>query len=229
MLYIVSTPIGNLDDLSIRQGKTLISSDYILAEDTRSAFTLLQAIKKKFPQLNNLNKNPKLISYYKEKELEKLPEIINLLKKNKNISLISQSGTPLISDPGFLLVSYCLKKNLPITVIPGSTAFINALILSGFDPNQFMFLGFLPKKTNEKIKLFKNLKIIKNLFPKICFIFYESPLRVNESFQCFKKLNWNPDIVIARELTKKFEEVFQGKPENFINKKFKGEIVLLIK
>ena len=143
MLYVVATPIGNLDDLSIRQAKTLATSDIILAEDTRSAHTLLDAIKKRFILPVTCST---VWSYYKEKEFEKLPEIIELLKQNKNISLISEAGTPLISDPGYLLVKNCIQRNLPMTVIPGASAITTALIYSGFNPHQHMFFGFFPKK-----------------------------------------------------------------------------------
>lgn len=235
MLNIVSTPIGNLEDLSIRQAKTLISSDIILAEDTRSARILLDFIKKTFPQLLTANHQLlkiKLISYYKEKEFEKLPEIIKYLKENKNISLISESGTPLISDPGYLLVKTCIKENIPITHIPGSSAVISSIILSGFNPSQFMFLGFLPKKQSQKLQLFNQLKQIKKILPEAVFIFYESAKRINNTLEIilsFKTNEWNPEIVICRELTKKFEEIIRGKAKDLINKKFKGEITILLK
>ncbi|MEK7109754.1 MAG: SAM-dependent methyltransferase, partial [Patescibacteria group bacterium] len=130
MLNIVSTPIGNLDDLSIRQAKTLATSDIILSEDTRSAQTLLEAIKKRFTLTVTCST---VWSYYKEKEFQKLPEIIDLLKEGKNISLISEAGTPLVSDPGYLLVKSCTQRNLPITVIPGPSAVTTALVYSGFN------------------------------------------------------------------------------------------------
>ena len=145
MLYVVSTPIGNLDDLSIRQAKTLAASDIILAEDTRSAQILLDAVKKRFniPVVCST-----VWSYYKEKEFQKLPEIIDLLKEGKNISLVSEAGTPLVSDPGYLLVKSCIQRNLPITVIPGPSAATTALVYSGFNPQEHMFLGFFPKKNH---------------------------------------------------------------------------------
>lgn len=226
MLNIVSTPIGNLDDISIRQAKTLASSDIILAEDTRSAVVLLNACRERF---NFKNKEQKIISYFKEKEFEKLPEIISFLEQGKNISLISESGTPLISDPGYLIVKTCIKRNIPVTVVPGPSALISSILLSGFNPLQFMYLGFLPKKENEKIKLFKKLVSIKEIFPEAIFIFYESPRRIKETLQCFITLDWSPDTVICRELTKKFEEVVRGKPISLINRQYKGEITLVIK
>jgi 16S rRNA (cytidine1402-2'-O)-methyltransferase len=226
MLYVVATPIGNLDDLSIRQAKTLATSDIILAEDTRSAYTLLEAIKKRFTFPVTCSS---VWSYYKEKEFEKLPEIIDLLEQGKNISIISDAGTPLISDPGFLLVKTTIKKNLPITVIPGPSAVITALTASGFEPKNFMYFGFLPKKENKIVQLINQLYTVKKIFPEMIFVFYESPLRIKESLQCFAKLKWNPEIVICREMTKKFEEVIRGNIEDLIKRDYKGEITLLVK
>jgi len=226
MLYVVATPIGNLDDLSIRQAKTLASSDIILAEDTRSSYILLDAIKERF-KLEI--KCQQIWSYYKEKEFEKLPEIIELLQQNKNISLISQAGTPLISDPGFLLVKTVIKKGLPYTVIPGSSAVITSLVASGLNPENFMFLGFLPKKVSEKNKILNKVIEIKKIFPDIVFIFYESPLRINETLKNIKLLNYPFEIVICREMTKKFEEIVRGKIADLVNREYKGEITFLMK
>src|SRR3989344_5894625 len=126
MLYIVGAPIGNLDDLSIRQAKTLAASDIILAEDTRSTGLLLQRVVKTFGFARNSKQ--KLISYYKEKEFEKLPEVLELLRSDKSVCLISRSGMPLISDPGLLLVKYLVQKNIQFSVVPGPSAGITALI-----------------------------------------------------------------------------------------------------
>jgi 16S rRNA (cytidine1402-2'-O)-methyltransferase len=226
MLYIVTTPIGNLDDLSIRQAKTLATSDIILAEDTRSAYTLLEAIKKRFTFPVTCSA---VWSYYKEKEFEKLPEIIDLLEQGKNISIISDAGTPLISDPGFLLVKTAIKKNLPMTVIPGPSAVVTALTVSGLEPKNFMYLGFLPKKESEKIKIINKLIEMKKSFTDIVFVFYDSPLRIKETLQCFKTLKWNPEIVICREMTKKFEEIIRGNAEDLMKRDYKGEITVLVK
>jgi len=165
----------------------------------------------------------------KEKEFEKLPEVIEYLKEGKNVSLICESGTPLISDPGYLLVKTCIKKNIPFTVIPGPSAVISSMVLSGFDPSKFMFLGFLPKRENEKLKLFKKLLSIKEIFPEMSFVFYESPKRINETLHYINKMGWNPDVVICREITKKFEEVIRGKAEDLMNKQYKGEITIIVK
>ena len=226
MLYIVSTPIGNLDDLSLRQAKTLSSSDIILAEDTRSAKTLLDAIKIRFniPEVCST-----VWSYYKEKEFQKLPEIIDLLKEGKNISLISEAGTPLVSDPGYLLVKSCIKRNLPITVIPGLSAATTALIYSGFDPGEHMFLGFFPRKEGQIFQLIERLKQIKTIFPDMVFIFYESPLRIKETLRCIDTSKFKVEVVIAREMTKKFEEIIRGPIDELMKREYKGEITVVIK
>ncbi len=231
MLYIVSTPIGNLDDLSLRQAKTLLSSEIILAEDTRSAMILLNGVKERFPQLpeTNAQSKTKLISYYKEKEFEKLPEVISYLEDGKSVSLISESGTPLVSDPGYLLVKTCIRKKIPFTYIPGPSAAISAVVMSGFDPTQFMFLGFLPKKEGEKLKIFKKLQSIKVAFPDLSFVFYESAQRIDESLRLINESGWDPDVVVAREISKKFEEVVRGKSHELIGKRYKGEITMIIR
>ena len=228
MLFVVSTPIGNLDDLSIRQAKTLMSSDVILAEDTRSAKILIDAIGSRFSHISSNVNRPNIVSYYKEKEFEKLPEVIDYLKQGKTVSLISESGTPLLNDPGYLLVKTCVKEKIPFTVIPGPSAVTSALPLSGFDPSQFVFLGFLPKKQNQKIKIFKKLALVKQVFPEMVFVFYESPQRINETLQCINTLKWDPDIVICREMTKKFEEVTRGKAEELLKRNYKGELTIVI-
>ena len=233
MLNIVATPIGNLDDLSLRQAKTLISSDIILAEDTRSAQTLLDAIYSRFtfllPPTTPYNLQPKLWSYYKEKEFQKLPEIISLLKEDKNISLISEAGTPLVSDPGYLLVKSCIQRNLPITVIPGPSAVTTALVSSGFNPGEHMFLGFFPKKENQILQSIKRLKQIKEIFPNMVFVFYESPLRIKETLRCIDTSKFEVEIVICREMTKKFEEIVRGPINELIKRNYKGEITVVIK
>lgn len=229
MLSIVATPIGNLDDLSIRQAKILTSSDIILAEDTRSAKILLDACLTRFQIPITNNQPPKLISYYKEKEFEKLPEVIDLLKQGKNISLISEAGTPLVSDPGYLLVKTCIKKNIPITVIPGPSAVTTALIYSGFNPQQHMFLGFFPKKESQILQLINKLKQIKTIFPDVVFVFYESPLRINQTLQLINQAKLNVEAVICREMTKKFEEIVRGPIEKLIERDYKGEITVVMK
>lgn len=229
MLNIVATPIGNLDDLSIRQAKTLMASDIILAEDTRNATVLLDAVRTRFSHLDFSNKVPKIISYYKEKEFEKLPQVIEWLKEDKNISLISESGVPLISDPGYLLVKTVIKEQIPFTVIPGATAISTAIVHSGFDAREFTFLGFLSKKESEKIKLIKKLRTIKELLPDMIFVFFESGQRINDTLKLFVSSDFNADLAICRELTKKFEEIIRGKANELVDKHFKGEITVVVR
>ena len=226
MLNIISTPIGNLDDLSIRQAKTLATSDIILAEDTRSAQTLLDAVKKR---LNIPVVCSTVWSYYKEKEFQKLPEIIDLLKEGKNISLISEAGTPLVSDPGYLLVKSCVQRNILITVIPGPSAITTALVYSGFNPQEHMFLGFFPKKENQIKQLIDRLKQIKTIFPDMVFVLYESPLRIKETLRCIDTSKFGVEVVICREMTKKFEEIIRGPISELIKRDYKGEITVVIK
>lgn len=226
MLNIVATPIGNLDDLSIRQAKTLATSDIILAEDTRSAQTLLEAVKKRF----NISVVCSTVwSYYKEKEFQKLPEIIDLLKQEKNISLISEAGTPLVSDPGYLLVKSCIQRNLPITVIPGPSAITTALVYSGFNPQEHMFLGFFPKKESQILQLIDKLKRIKIIFPNMVFVFYESPLRIKDTLRSIERSKFDVEVVICREMTKKFEEIIRGSIDELMKRDYKGEITVVIK
>jgi len=229
MLYIVATPIGNLDDLSLRQAKTLVSSDIILAEDTRSANILLEAIQKRFKDLQPKTTDLKIVSYYKEKEFEKLPQVIEWLKEGKNVSLISESGVPLISDPGYLLVKTVIKEKIPFTVIPGATAISTAIVHSGFDTKEFTFLGFFPKRESEKIKLINKLKAIKEFLPEMIFVFFESGQRINETLKLWAGSGWNPDLAICRELTKKFEEILRGKVSELTDKQFKGEITVVVR
>ena len=226
MLYIVGTPIGNLDDLSIRQAKTLSQAEIVLAEDTRSTSFLIEKIKEKFHY--SINPNQKIISYYKEKEFEKLPEIIGWLEDGKNIALSSEAGMPVISDPGFLLISTCIKRNILFTVIPGPSAVTTAVVYSGFNPKQYMFLGFLPKKESELIRLVGKVKEIKKLLPDCIFVAFDSPMRISESLKLLHQHYSEGQIVVTRELTKKFEEIVRGKAEELQKREYKGEITLLM-
>ncbi len=224
MLYIVGTPIGNLDDLSYRQARTIMASDILLTEDTRSTGLLLKVIEEIFP----FQRNPKqrMISYYKEKEFEKLPEVIELLEKGKEISLISQAGMPLISDPGGLLIQHVVKKDIPFTVVPGPSAVTTAFIHSGFKSDQFMFLGFLPKKEGQLRTLLQKCADTKKLFKDLVFIAFESPNRIQKTLAILNDIMPAYNIVVTRELTKKFEEVTRGKAAKVMDRDYKGEITI---
>jgi len=226
MLYIVATPLGNLDDLSVRQAKTLVSSDIILAEDTRSAYKLLKAIVDRF----GFKSTEKQIvrSFYREKEYTKTFEAIKDLEQGKTISLISESGMPLISDPGEQLVKEVIKRKLKFTVIPGATAFTIALIHSGFSTKKFMYLGFLPKKQSELKTLINKLMKINKIVEEATFVTYVSIHRLNDTLKIMDQLIPDADICICREMTKKFEEIIRGKPKELMDKKYKGEITLVL-
>jgi len=226
MLYLVATPLGNLEDLSIRQARTLAEADFILCEDTRSAGFLL----KKIPELFTFVVNPqqKLISYYREKEFEKLPQVLELLEKEKNIALISESGLPIFSDPGLLLVQTLIKRNIPFTVIPGATAATTALILSGLSPYPSLFIGFFPKKESIVIQLIQGLKEVKKVLPELSVAFYESPDRIATTLTLLEKHWPTLRVVIARELTKKFEEIVRGRPAELLQREYKGELSVII-
>lgn len=227
MLYVVGTPIGNLEDLSIRQAKIIVSSEYILSEDTRSTGILLQKIKELFPDLNR-ETTPQLISYYKDNEFEKLPQILELVRSGAQIALVSQAGMPIVSDPGLLLVSRLIKEHIPFTVIPGPTAATHALVASGFNPTPHMFVGFLPKKPNDLKKLIEKMRKHSELEKNMVFIAYESPNRINDTLQLFDSLMPASQLVIGRELTKKFEELVRGMPSELKMREYKGEITLVI-
>ncbi len=227
MLYIVGTPIGNLDDISLRQARTLAASDIILAEDTRSARILIQGIQERFNVV--FRREQKIISYYRESEFDKLPSILDWLKNNETISLISESGLPLFSDPGLLLVKILVRKHIPFTVVPGPSSFATAVIHAGFNSANVLFVGFLPKKHNEIALLLRKLKEMKQIMPKTVIVFYESAKRLSSSlFIMVQEIGWDPEIAICRELTKLFEEIVRGKANCFVKRQFKGELTVVI-
>lgn len=227
MLYIVGTPIGNLEDLSLRQAKTILSVDVLLAEDTRSAETLISAAERLFEMKRNSDLI--VVSYYKDREFEKLPYILSLLAEEKNVALISEAGMPLISDPGGLLANHCRKHGIPFTVIPGPTSVTTALALSGNLSHTWTYLGFLPKKPNDIKRLIEKLKSVP-IFEKKdhVFVAFESPDRFNDTMKLFAEIIPTSTISVCRELTKKFEEVLVGSPAELAEKQIRGEIVLII-
>jgi len=245
-LYIVATPIGNLEDITIRAIKTLFSVDYIACEDTRKTGQLINNLEFKIQNSElevkdlDINKKPKLLSYYDEIEFKRVPEIINLIEQGKSVALVSNSGTPLISDPGYKLVSECIKRGIQITSIPGPTSFVTALTSSGLPTNNFFFFGYLPPKKSQRKKILHELlsclpagkagsRTSKQFQPTI--IFFESPHRIKESLADLKEVFGDIEIVVARELTKIYEEILRGKISEILNGDqplfTKGEIVIL--
>ena len=216
-LFVVPTPIGNLDDITIRAIETLKSSNLILSEDTRHAKKLLTHYKI----------NTKINSYHLNNEHKKVDQYIDLMAAGKTISLITDAGTPCISDPGFLLVREAIKRNIGITCLPGPTALIPALVLSGLPSESFIFEGFLPRKKGRKAKL---IEISQN---KSTTIIYESPFRIIKTLSDLQEyLGQDRQISLSREISKIYEETFRGKIveaiDHFIGNKIKGEFVICI-
>lgn len=217
MLYLVATPIGNRADITLRAIEVLKSCDYILCEDTRHSLSLLQYYEIHKP----------LKSFHKFSEARKENAILQDLQSGKVVGLISDAGTPGIADPGQRLVEQCIEKNIPVTAIPGACAAIQALSCSGLKSDRFQFFGFLPKKAGELQKSL--IEIFSYPGTTIC---YESPNRLKDVLKCIQQLNPQKPLVVARELTKKFEELRRGSAEelleHFQKASIKGEIVLLI-
>ena len=216
-LYIVPTPIGNLDDITIRAIDTLKNSDLILSEDTRHAKKLLSHYKI----------STKVKSYHLNNEHKKVDEYIELMLHDKIISLITDAGTPCISDPGFLLVREAIKKGIQITCLPGPTALIPALVLSGLPSDAFIFEGFLPRKKGRKTKL---KEISQN---SITTVIYESPYRIIKTLSDLLEFLGSDRLVsVSREISKIYEETFRGSVSDaivhFSKKKIKGEFVICI-
>ena len=214
-LYLVATPIGNLDDITYRAVKVLSEVDVIAAEDTRHSLKLL----------NHLEISKPLISYHRHNEENKTELLINKLLKGENIALITDAGTPAISDPGEEVVKQAIKNNIEIIPIPGACALINALIASGMDTKEFVFYGFLPI----------NKKLRKNKFEEIkkenkTIIVYEAPHKINQTLSDILSEMGNVNIVLARELTKIHEEFIRGTVTEIIEKysELKGEMIIII-
>ncbi|RAM57754.1 methyltransferase [Candidatus Phytoplasma oryzae] len=213
-LFLVSTPIGNMSDLSFRALATLKEVDYILAEDTRKAQKIL-----KYYNFKN-----KLISLHKYNEKKRLQKILFLLRSGKNLALISNAGTPIISDPGLFLVQEIKKSGFYVTTIPGPSAFLSAFSISSFK-TPFIFFGFVPKNKKLQEDLFLNYCLFEGTL-----IFYESALRIYKTLLQIKKYFYYSNISLSRELTKKFETIINGDIETILKEKLslKGEYVLLI-
>ena len=213
-LYVVSTPIGNLQDITLRAIYILKNSELILCEDTRISIKLL----KKF------NINTKMISYHKFNEKKRLGKIIQMIKNNKIVSLISDAGTPVISDPGMILIKECIKNNIALHPIPGPSAVTSALSVSGFD-EKFLFYGFLPNSESQ----IKN--VIKNLYDfPYSIIFFVSSNKINKVIKIFKMFFSDRKIMIAKEMTKIYESFIRNNVNSLDVSKYnlKGELTVVI-
>lgn len=223
ILYIVATPIGNLEDISFRAIRILKEVNFILCEDTRVTKKLLDNYQIKVP----------LLSYHHHSKVEKINKIFELLRQGKNLALVSDAGTPGISDPGNKLIAQIISEgndNIKIIPIPGASAITTIASIAGFSMDKFCFMGFPPTKKKRK-KFFEGIINLK--YPVV---FYESPYRILKSLielhSLFSQNNLQFQIIIGRELTKKFETIYRGTIENIINDvkkdKIKGEFVVVI-
>ena len=213
-LYIVSTPIGNLDDITLRSLEVLKKSDIILCEDTRRSLKLL----------NHYKIKKKLVSYHKFNEQKELKKIIEYLNEGKILSLISDAGTPILSDPGSLLVKACIEKKIKIFPIPGPSAITGAVSISGFN-DKFLFYGFLPKTENDLIKTINKLKDLD-----FSLVFFIPGIKINFYLKCFKKYFLGRDILIAREISKIHETFYRDKISTIkaFKTTLKGELTIVI-
>lgn len=216
MLYVCPTPIGNLEDVTIRVLNTLKDVDYIACEDTRRTVKLL----------NHYGITKKLVSVNQHTEYNKKETIIQDLIDGKKVALVSDAGMPGIQDPGRLLIESAIENNIPYTVLPGATAFVTALVGSGLCEDEFLFLGFLPRKSSERIaKLEKYADFTREI------VLYEAPHRLKKLLESIQRAYGNREIVISRELSKKYEEYIFTSVEEALEKysEVKGELVIIIK
>lgn len=214
-LYLIPTPIGNMEDITLRSINLLKEVDVIFSEDTRETLKLL----------NYLNINKKLISCHKFNEDKVYLKVIEYLENGNNVGLVTDRGTPIISDPGYVSAYNVIEKGYNVVGLPGPTAFVPALITSGINPNKFLFYGFLDSKKSHKKKELEDLK--NN---KYTMIFYESPFRVRETIELINNIMGERNISISREISKKYEEIYRGTPASVLQELTdpKGEFVITV-
>lgn len=217
ILYICGTPIGNLEDITLRVLKILKEVKLIAAEDTRHTKKLL----------NHYQINTKVTSYYEYNKIKKATYLVEMLKNSQDIALVSDAGMPGISDPGYVLVNLALKNSIKIIPIPGVSALITALVVSGLPTDKFVFEGFIPRKIKERKRYFKSIENEERTI-----IFYEAPHRLKRALKDMLDVWGERKIVIARELTKMYEEIIRGNLSQVLSeintKEIKGEITLVV-
>lgn len=214
-LYLVPTPIGNMEDITLRAIRILKEVDLVLSEDTRVTSMLF----------NKYEIKNKLVSCHKFNESKIKDKVLEELKTGKNIALVTDRGTPLISDPGSVIVKHLIENNINVIALPGPSALLPALSMSGIDSDRFLFYGFLK---NKEIALKKELEILKD--QKYTLIFYESPHRLEKTLSNMLEILGNRQVIISREITKIHEEVFRGSLEDAVKtyNNVLGEIVIIV-
>ena len=217
ILYICGTPIGNLEDITLRSLKILKEVKLIAAEDTRHTKKLLIRY-----QINT-----KVTSYHEYNKFKKAPYLVEILKNGQDIALVSDAGMPGISDPGYVLINLALNNNIKIIPVPGVSALITALVVSGLPTDKFVFEGFLPRKIKDRKRYFKSIENEERTI-----IFYETPHRLKKALKDMLEILGDRKVVIARELTKLYEEIIRGKLSQVLTeistKEVKGEITLIV-
>jgi len=216
-LFVVPTPIGNLKDITLRALEVLTEVDFVISEETRTTSKLL----------NHFNIKKQLISYHKYNEHKQLQNIVEKIAHSSNVALVSDAGTPGISDPGFLIIRECIKNNIEVDCLPGATAIIPAIINSGLPNDRFVFEGFLPQKKGRK----KRIEFLKDETRTM--VFYESPYRLLKTLEDLAEaLNYDRNVVVCREISKLYEETVRGSftylIDYFSKKTVKGEIVIVV-
>jgi 16S rRNA (cytidine1402-2'-O)-methyltransferase len=218
MLYVVSTPIGNLGDITLRALEVLKSVDVIAAEDTRHSGMLLKHFEIKKP----------LLSYHEHNEAMRTAQLVERLAAGEDVALITDAGTPALSDPGARLIRECIKRGLPFTIIPGPSSILAALVGSGFSTEKFCFRGFLPIKSGQRERELRSAAVDR----EETIIFFESPYRLTKTLAACIEIMPDRQLCVARELTKKFEEFHRGTAAELLAHYQahppKGEIVLMI-
>lgn len=214
-LFLVATPIGNLEEITFRAINTLKEVDYIAAEDTRNTIKLL----------NHFEINTKLISHHEHNITQSIPKILRILEQNKKVALVSDAGYPAISDPGYELVKEVIKNDYNVVPISGANACLDALVVSGMNPQPFLFYGFLSHQDRKKRQELEKISTYTDTV-----VLYESPHRINKTLQLMLKILGNRNIALCRELTKRHEEIIRGTIEEVITTvdSIKGEMVIII-
>jgi 16S rRNA (cytidine1402-2'-O)-methyltransferase len=234
-LFLVSTPIGNLDDITIRALKVLFTVDGIACEDTRKTGQMLKLLRERYLKMvidDSVSiPEQRLISYYEENEFRRIPDIITALKNGLSIALVSDAGTPSVSDPGYRIVTACLQEGIAVVPVPGSSSVLAGLVASGLPTDKFIFLGYPPHKSGKRIQLYEKLKNSQEYIQATA-IFFEAPHKLIKTLEEMLLVFGNINIVLARELTKVHEEFVRLQLSEALEKYKKtapkGEFVILI-
>lgn len=230
-LFVIATPIGNLDDITIRAIKTLFTVDILACEDTRRTGMLLAELRKRHGvALSIPETNPKLVRFDDRGEMNGAIELITLIEDGKSVGLVSDAGTPLVSDPGYVLISQCRKRNIRVESIPGASALLTALTSTGLPADKFTFLGYPPEKESHRLKLFTSL-VESNKSIASTYIFYAAPHKLIEMLGNLNEVFGDIEVTLARELTKIHEEVITQKISILLESGYvpKGEYVVLFR